>query len=214
MLGKIRLAMGNVKDRKLFRTVVEIDETYIGGKPRREYDENNKVIHRFNGYNKRGRGTKKEAVVGIKERKSGFVHAQVMPPNKQGKKLTGNQLLSVLRSVCKENATIMTDDFRSYDILDRKNGNNFKRYVVNHSMRQYSAGNGIHTNGIESFWAILKRSWYGTYHHISVKYLQNYVNECCFRNNHKADINAFNFLLKQTDFGRKKSVKNRQKGVA
>jgi len=104
----------------------------------------------------------------------------------------------------------MTDDFRGYDILDRKNVSNYKRYVVNHSMGQYSAGNGIHTNGIESFWSLLKRSWYGIYHHISVKYLQNYVNECCFRNNHKEDRNIFNLLLKQTDFDRKQNFNKKK----
>jgi len=145
MLGKIRLAMGNVKNKELFRAIVEIDETYIGGKPRRYYNEQNRIITNPNGANKRGRGTRKDVVVGIKERTSGFVHAEVLFPNSQGKKLTGNQLLSVLRSVCREDAVVMTDDFRGYDILNRKKNHRFQRYVVNHSMHQYSAGKGIHT---------------------------------------------------------------------
>jgi hypothetical protein len=73
--------------------------------------------------------------------------------------------------ICKKKIAIITDDFRGYDILSRKTENKYQRYTVNHSIGQYGAGNGIHTNGIENFWSIFKRGWYGIYHHMSVKYL-------------------------------------------
>lgn len=59
----------------------------------------------------------------------------------------------------------------------------------------YSLGNGIHTNGIESFWAIVKRGVYGVYHHISIKHMQAYMNEFCFRMNYRDVDTAFNKLV-------------------
>jgi transposase-like protein len=197
ILYKLREAMGNVKNQKLFKSIVEIDETYVGGKPRREYDSENQIISKSELHNKRGRGTNKTPVVGIKERNSGIVYARVMYANKEGKKLTGRQLIDVLDKICKNKTTVITDDFRGYDILNKDTEKKYKRFMINHSEGYYSNGDGIHTNGIESFWSTFKRSWYGIYHHISIKYLQNYVNECCFRNNHRMDLKPFDSLLKQ-----------------
>jgi len=187
MLKQIRSAMGNADMRKTFEAIVEIDETYIGGKPRKSNKDDDLPK------NPRGRGTKKTAVIGIKERKTNKVYATISLPNKDGKKLTGKQLLSVLDKVCKDNTIVMTDDYKGYNILNYPNKNNFIRLSVNHSLGEYSLGNGIHTNGIESFWALLKRGVFGIYHHISVKYMQEYVNEFCFRLNN----NSFDGLLKQ-----------------
>ncbi|MDR1696324.1 MAG: IS1595 family transposase [Endomicrobium sp.] len=191
MLKLIRSAMGNADMSKAFEAIVEIDETYVGGKPHKENrndDDNNPPKPPL----KRGRGTSKTPVVGIKERNSKRVHATVALPNSDGQTLTGKQLFKILDTVCKDDTIVMTDDFSSYNILDR-NPDKFLRLTVNHSIGQFATRNGIHTNGIESFWALLKRGIYGIYHHISTKYLQNYVNEFCFRANNKN--NAFNALL-------------------
>jgi hypothetical protein len=89
----------------------------------------------------------------------------------------------------------MTDDFTSYNILDKNK--KYIHFTVAHSAGQYSAGGGIHTNGIEGHWSILKRMYYGTYHHFSEKYMQRYVDEASFRNNHREDDLGFENLLKQ-----------------
>ena len=73
--------------------------------------------------------------------------------------------------------------------------NNFVHLRIDHS-KAFSDGD-IHTNGVESFWAILKHAIYGIYHHVSVKYLQRYVDEFCFRwNNRENDM--FDVVLKQS----------------
>ncbi len=181
--------MGNDKSTQLFEAIVEVDETYVGGKPRLGDSQEHK----------RSRGTRKTPVVGIKERTSSKVVAKVAMPNKQGKKLSGKQLLELLDKVVKTKSVVVTDDFKSYGILDRKvnreNMSEYYHFVVNHSLKEFSKGNGIHTNGIESFWALLKRGVYGTYHHVSVKYLQNYVNEFCFRQNNKDNPIIFEELI-------------------
>ena len=68
---------------------------------------------------------------------------------------------------------------------------------VCHSLGEFSSGKGLHTNGIEGFWAILKRSIIVSYHHVSTKYLQQYVNECCFRQNNRF-VDSFDKLLWQS----------------
>ncbi len=110
MLKRIRLAMGNAENQEFIDTVIEIDETYIGGKPRKGKDDDDDKP-------KRGRGTKKTPVVGVIDRENKKVHAKVAKPNKEGKKLTGKQLLEIINQVAKNPLTIMTDEFKGYNIL-------------------------------------------------------------------------------------------------
>jgi transposase-like protein len=194
MLSLIRKAMGNAENQEFIDTVIEIDETYVGGKPRKgkDYDDDDKP--------KRGRGTKKTPVVGVIDRENKKVHARVAKPNKDGQKLTSKQLLNILNQVVKTPLTIMTDEFRSYNALGKSQHVHLR---VNH--KEAFAVGDIHTNNIESFWATLKRGIMGIYHHVSVEYLQNYVDEFCFRYNHrgtknKANPEMFDLVLKQAVF--------------
>jgi len=194
MLRQIRLAMGNQETKQVFEAIVEIDETYVGGKPRKMNKvEDNKNKENGGTPNKRGRGTKKTPVVAVVERSTNTVHAKVSLPNKEGKKLSGKQLFKILAEVTKEGTTVMTDEFQSYNLLDRTD--KYIRLKIDHS-KMYSDG-FIHTNTVESFWATLKRGVYGIYHQISPKYLQNYVDEFCFRHNNRSNSNAFDLLLKR-----------------
>ena len=192
MLNLIRKAISKEDYSQTFEAIVEIDETYVGGKPRKINNHNSEDAPK----SKRGRGTSKTPVVGVKERNTGRVHALVTLPNEEGQTLSGKQLLGILKKVCKDNTTVMTDQLSSYNILDnnRDNTSKFVHLKVNHDVC-YSLGNGIHTNGIESFWAVLKRGTYGVYHSISVKHLQSYVDEFCFRLNHRNNTEAFNVLV-------------------
>ena len=184
MLRLIRTSMIDNATKKYFKDIVEMDETYVGGKPRKFCTQ---------GKNKRGRGTKKTPVVGVVDRLQKRVYAKIALPNSEGQKLTGKQLLGIIEEVCiTKKVKVITDEFRSYNILTRK-GYDHER--VDHR-KEFVIGS-THTNTIESFWAILKRGVYGIYHSISVKYMQNYLNEFCFRYNNRDESQAFDVILDQ-----------------
>jgi len=176
MAMRIRRAM--IDQKEMLMGIVEMDETYVGGKPRK----NNK---KGGPKNKRGRGTKKTPVVGMIERgKDNYVFAKVQPV------LSANNLNELVRQrVNKEFSVIITDEFRGYDRL-----NKFINHLrINHQV-EYSVGE-IHTNTIESFWAILKRGIIGQYHKVSDKYLPMYLAEFCYRFNQKNNSNLFSDTL-------------------
>ena len=126
MLHQIRKAMEKEEYKETFEAIVEIDETYVGGKPRKDNDHSDKGNESEN-KPKRGRGTSKTPVIGVKERNTGKVHAVVANYNEDGKQLSGKQLFSVLKKVCKPNTVVMTDQFSGYNILDKENDCNFVR---------------------------------------------------------------------------------------
>ena len=195
MLQQIRTAMGNAEHKEFIDTIVEIDETYIGGKPRKDNEHDDNLPKGTGTGAPRGRGTNKTPVVGIVDRLNKRVFAKIAMPNEKGKKLTAKQLMDILNKVSKqENGnTVITDEFRGYDPLQK---NNFIHLRVDHT-KAFSDNNGTHTNNIESFWATLKRGVYGIYHHISVKHMQAYVDEFCFRYNNRSRDDMFDMVLKQ-----------------
>lgn len=195
MLQQIRMAMGNGEHSEFVDTIVEIDETYIGGKPRKDNEHDDNLPKGTGTGAKRGRGTDKTPVVGVVDRINKKIFAKVAMPNEEGKKLTAKQLMDILNKVSKQenNNVIMTDEFRSYNALSK---HNFIHLRVDHT-KAFSDYNGTHTNNIESFWATLKRGVYGIYHHISVEHMQAYVDEFCFRYNNRSG-NMFDLVLKQS----------------
>jgi transposase-like protein len=154
--------------------VVEADETYIGGKPRHK------------GNNKRGRGAKNKTIVaGIVER-GGGVRA-VTVPNCKGKTLIPNIQAKVVAGT-----TVYTDEFNAYNGL-KKAG--FVHDRVMHKEQEYVRGD-VHTNTIDSFWAQLKRSINGTFHHVSPQHLPKYLTEFSYRHNHrKSETPLFSRLI-------------------
>ena len=160
MLQRIRKAWDNVDGP--FNGPVEVDETYMGGKERNKH-EGQKL--------KAGRGpVGKTAVVGAKDRATGRIKARVVVHTDKP------TLQRFVADVASEDATVYTDDARAYK------GMPFDHEAVNHSVGEYVRGMA-HTNGIESFWAMLKRAHEGVYHKISAKHLQLYVSEFSGRHN-------------------------------
>ena len=174
---RIRAAM--TQGDRLLSGLVEADETYGGGKPRRT---NRKEDHTPN---KPGRGTKKTAVIGAVER-GGQVMAQV------AKDLTGKGILKFLKSgVDLDDALLLTDEYRGYRAVDSL----LPHAVINHQ-EQYAEG-WLHTNTIEGFWALIKRAWYGSHHHYSPLYMPLYIAETCWKYNERENPNAFGTFLRR-----------------
>ena len=172
ILHQIRKAMAEESKEGFYGAMIEINETYIGGKPRKSsYKDDDK--------NKRGRGSSnKTPVTGIVSRDDKKVYTKVCLPNKKGEKLTGFQILMIFSEIVKyQKNIVITDEFKSYDKLTRLT--DIIHFKIDHRFA-YADGE-IHTNTIESFWTIVKKSVYGIYHRISVKYLQAYINEMTFR---------------------------------
>jgi len=185
MMHRIRKAMASDQG-ELLSGIVEMDETYIGGKPR---PKNNKDDDNDFQPPKRGRGTDKECVVGMIER-GGKVKTK-HHSKKEGNKLDFKSLHSILlKNISPESTTLMTDDFKGYKPFKKV----ISHLSVNHSKKQWV--NGVaHTNTIESFWAIVKRGIKGQFHFVSPKYLSNYLDEFSFRFNNKENEFMFDKLL-------------------
>ncbi len=156
---RIRAAMAQV-DRPMLDGTVEMDETYVGGKKR--------------GACIRGRGAEKEVVVGIRQRSGDlrFFHA------KDAKSATLAQYIREYVSVDVD--VIVTDEWSAYPDAMRRTDNVKKHKTIRHKGHVYVDGD-IYTNTVESAFSLLKRGIMGTWHRISAKHLQAYLDEMSFR---------------------------------
>jgi len=170
MAHRLRAAMENPEFLKLMG-VVEVDETYIGGK-----NKNRHVGKRTHGTG----GAGKVAVIGAISRK-GNVVARIV-------EATDTATLEgfVKEVVSKDVELIATDDAGGYRKLKDKG---FPHEAVSHSSGEYVRGL-VHTGSIDSFWSLLKRGIMGNFHHVSKKYLPLYLNEFTFRHDNREDVGA------------------------
>jgi transposase-like protein len=165
MSHRIRLAMKRGPQVGLLKGTVEVDETYVGGKPRKT------ASGEPTGKGHVGRGTKKTPVVALVER-NGNVRAHPI------QMVDSLFLKTAIRTHVDRSAAIMTDEWPAY----RGIGNEFDggHQVIHHGAGEYARGN-VNTNTSESFFALLKRGVHGTFHHVSVTHLHRYCDEFSFR---------------------------------
>jgi transposase-like protein len=181
MMHRIRTAMAaDPEQNELLHGIVEADETYVGGKPRKGNKRDDDTP------NKRGRGTKKVPVIGAVER-GGRVVARVANPGDLSAKGIGK---FIARFVDAAGTILITDEYKGYN---RVSGT-MLHAVIKHA-EGYADG-ATHTNTIEGFWSLVKRAWYGSHHHYSRKYMPLYIAEACFKYNRRKSATAFDSSLR------------------
>ena len=158
-----RLREGFSGEPGTFAGPVEADEAYFGGKRKNMHKHQREALD--------GRGSVgKTAVVGVKDRETKQVRAKVV------EKTDAKTLQGFVAENTDPEATVYTDDSTAYDSLP------FEHETVKHSTGEY-VKDQAHTNGIESFWSMLKRAHKGTFHKLSAKHLNRYVQEFAGRHN-------------------------------
>ncbi|MGH7933290.1 MAG: IS1595 family transposase [Candidatus Binataceae bacterium] len=186
MCMRLRAGMNDPQFRQLMG-IVEVDETYIGGKDknrhwnkksaqRRKADPRGPLDEKI-GYGKIG-------VIGAIERKGNVVCHVIGQAN--ALTLAG----FVRHAVSDKVSLVATDDNQAYNYISR----DIRHEAVNHSAGEYVRGE-IHTNNIESFWALLKRGIVGTYHNVSKDYLPLYLAEFQFRYNNRNNPDIFGLAI-------------------
>jgi len=162
MLHRIRHAMENGELGNRLRGTVEVDETYVGGKPR------------YKGHSKAGRGTRKQPVVAMVERQGRVKTRMIEKP-------TSKTLKRVINAHVDKSARLMTDEYAGY----KKVGSEYSSHdVICHKKRHYVDGD-ITTNTVEGFFSFVKRAHYGVYHSMSKKHMRRYLDEIEFRYNNR-----------------------------
>jgi len=154
LMNRIRFAMApDLPIAPPLTGIVEVDETYVGGKPR------------YKGQNKRGRGTKKTPVFAAVER-GGSIRRHVVAD------VTGKTLKAAIRQVVDPRARIMSDENNAYNDIGKEFAGGHDS--VCHSVNEYARGD-VNTNTAESSFALIKRGLIGVYHNVSKEYLHRYL---------------------------------------
>ena len=178
MLHRIRLAMQN-ESLEQFSGRVEADETFVGGRARNMHSDKK-------GHLKGGGVVGKVAVMGLLERNAPDRHSRVKL--RVVRNVRRSQLQKEIKKEVVKGSEVYTDALRSYSGLEKEYVHN----VIDHA-ECYAKGH-VHTNGLENFWALLKRGIHGTYVNVEPFHLFRYLDEQAFRFNERKDNDAGRFV--------------------
>jgi transposase len=161
-------------DLQLEGPTVEIDETYWGG------------VRKY-GVGRPGRGDKKMTPIVAVVQRQGKVVAKAVED------VSSKTLLEIVQKHVVPGSTIYTDELQGYQgisTMRTKDGApaRYRHHTVKHSAKEYVRG-AVHTNSVEGLWSLIKRGLNGVHHSVSRKYLQNYLDEFCFRYNRRHEGN-------------------------
>ena len=191
MLQRIRLAMQDENNGGKMSGDVEMDETYIGGKVRNMHKAKRKALMSST-FSQTGQPSKfnrwagKQPVLGILERgKDGTSRVRT----KTVADVRQHRLHREIVDNIEEGSTVHTDDLHSYKNMPLE----YEHQVINHA-HEYARGN-VHTNGLESYWSLLKRALGGTYVSVEPFHLFRYLDEQAFRFNNRKLNDAQRFVL-------------------
>jgi len=183
MLHRIRHIMKTKSFNKPLNGIVEVDETFIGGKEKNKH--RSKRLHAGTG------GVNKAAVIGMLDRDDAIVVTSPV------KRVNAKTLQGMIKSHVHADSTIMSDEWVGYKGLDK---HFFGHETVDHAKYEYVRGN-VHTNTLDGFWSLLKRGIVGIYHQVSPEHLHRYCGEFEYRYNSRKvkDIDRFTSTLNRCE---------------
>jgi transposase-like protein len=184
MLSRLRLALQG-KDGGMLEGDVEVDETYIGGKARNMNEQKRKQV--LAGKGRKNAWAGKVAVMGLLQRHSEKGKSKVRTFTVDGVKQ--HAMRERVKNNVMDGSAVYTDAFKSYFGLDVY----YQHQVIDHA-EKYADG-VVHTNGLENYWALLKRALKGTYVSVMPFHLFRYLDEQAFRFNERANNDAARFVL-------------------
>jgi transposase-like protein len=201
MLHRLREVLNGSQKKNMFGGTVEIDECYVGGS-----ESNKHTVNKFK--------SEKTAVIGMVERETKQAKAFVV------ENADKENLLPKIGCNVKEKSVVITDSYHAYNDLR----SNDKHKSIKHSANEYVKNEldidgrvafKVHTNTVEGFWSIVKRTVNGTHHWISKKHTTRYLNDMTFRYNQRQLNSQNNFDVFTSSFdGRLKYVElTKSKGV-
>ncbi|TPD71125.1 IS1595 family transposase [Flavobacterium microcysteis] len=181
LLQRIRVCLSVENDSEL-EGVVEIDETFVGGKNKNRHKDKKVPMSQGRSYKD------KVPVLGMLERGGNLTCVVVCDTKRE-------TIQPLVRKFVKPDSKVVTDEWHAYNGLN----DIFEHHIVNHGKKEYVnlQDNSIHSNSIEGFWGIFKRGMIGIYNHTSKKHLPLYVNEFVFRYNMRKhpESDKFNWMV-------------------
>lgn len=184
---RIQAAMNNY-DFEPFKGVIQIDEAFVGGSNHGRYSKEGENAKE-----------KKYPIIGIYNQDTKRVYCYPATPNEKGQYLTKDQLKAFIEATCEPGSTIVSDEFRSYRFLDKPDSGYIHK-TVDHSIGQRLTDDCYTTNGIESYWSIVKKMYYSTHSNLPKNWMHLYTAEADFRYQHNDYKEAIDTMLNQSVF--------------